>query len=369
MNTVLLHLRRAIALGAVLAVVVPRLEATASISSQEVPGSLSAEGLWTEPGGDELLYWQAVVVRNGIARAVASEAERREHFWQLGIEAFGQTNYEAAEVFFEAYQNERKDDEQQAQGTYWVARALEAQGDLETALRFFTAAVDKDQWGYYGALAKGRLDLLWTSQSAICERVNEFMMDSKALGAAAATNRRWRHLFPTNLVRLLERVATRHSVDGAWAVALAGQESGFSTEVISRAGAVGLMQVMPATGNRVLRRDAQRLRETAVDLLDAQINAEVGVAYFRGLLQRFDGDELLALAAYNAGPNAVSRWKRRWPQLDSDLLVEKIPYRETKHYVKRVNQWRRKYIGVTEARQALEESRRAPSVMAAAGIP
>ncbi|MBU6374690.1 MAG: lytic transglycosylase domain-containing protein [Bdellovibrionales bacterium] len=108
--------------------------------------------------------------------------------------------------------------------------------------------------------------------------------------------------------------------------ALIRQESGFIRTARSPAGALGLMQLMPATAKR-LDRVSKR------DLLDGRTNVRVGVKFFRQLLNRFSGKVDLALAAYNAGPERVDDWLRRYQVSDPVLFVDLIPFRETREYV------------------------------------
>ena len=114
---------------------------------------------------------------------------------------------------------------------------------------------------------------------------------------------------------LIEHHATTHRVRADLVRAVIQVESGFNPYARSRKGAMGLMQLMPGT--------AADLGVT--DPYDPAQNIAAGVSYLRGLLERFGGNEELALAAYNAGPGAVERYGQRVP-----------PYRETRDYVQKV---------------------------------
>jgi soluble lytic murein transglycosylase len=118
--------------------------------------------------------------------------------------------------------------------------------------------------------------------------------------------------------------------------AVAKQESRFSAGVRSAAGAVGLLQLMPATASEVAGRVV-----TPARLEEPGPNAELGARYLQGLLQRWQGDPLLAVASYNAGPGAVESWLHPRLQSQPELWVEAIPYPETRLYVKKVlgNLW------------------------------
>ena len=114
--------------------------------------------------------------------------------------------------------------------------------------------------------------------------------------------------------RLVTDSCTKHGVDPKLVMALIQQESGFNQNAISKCGAQGLMQLMPAT--------AKSLGVT--NAFNPEQNIEGGVKYLKGLLDRFNGNKILALAAYNAGPNAVKKHNGI------------PPYQETQNYVRNI---------------------------------
>ena len=118
--------------------------------------------------------------------------------------------------------------------------------------------------------------------------------------------------------------------------AIMREESHFESDVVSRAGAVGLMQLMPETAQRVAR-----AKELGIDvgnrLDDPQVNVAIGTWYASDLLRQGDGSVAWMLAAYNAGPGAAQRWLEPGVSGDDAIAaVESIDYRETRGYVKRV---------------------------------
>lgn len=125
---------------------------------------------------------------------------------------------------------------------------------------------------------------------------------------------------------VLEEAARLHALDPALVVAVAATESAFNSEAVSRKGALGLMQVMPATAQRYgVRADSPHEVRRAV--MEPRLNAQIGTQYLADLLRMFDGSKELALAAYNAGEGAVIKHGRKIP-----------PYPETQQYVERVLQ-------------------------------
>jgi soluble lytic murein transglycosylase-like protein len=111
------------------------------------------------------------------------------------------------------------------------------------------------------------------------------------------------------------------------------QESVFTEDAKSRAGALGLMQVMPATGRNLYRKEKGKGRP---DLADPEANLRLGARYLKQLLDTFPGDTAAALAAYNAGPGRVRAWKKASGLAPEDEFLESIPFAETRLYVKRV---------------------------------
>ena len=137
-----------------------------------------------------------------------------------------------------------------------------------------------------------------------------------------------------NVVRfapLIEAHAQAQGLDAALVKAMIAVESGYEPNAISNKGAVGLMQVMPATGERYgVAADGRRT--VARKLADPALNLRIGMRYLHDLLERFGQDVTLALAAYNAGEGAVEQYGNRVP-----------PYPETQAYVKLVQQFRELY--------------------------
>ena len=111
------------------------------------------------------------------------------------------------------------------------------------------------------------------------------------------------------------------------------QESVFTEDAKSRAGALGLMQVMPSTGRALFRSEKGKGRP---DLADPTANLRLGARYLRQLIDTFPGDTAAALAAYNAGPGRVRAWKKASGLAPEDEFLESIPFSETRLYVKRV---------------------------------
>jgi soluble lytic murein transglycosylase len=137
------------------------------------------------------------------------------------------------------------------------------------------------------------------------------------------------------------RQATARGIDPLLVLALMRQESLFDPGARSPADARGLMQLLPSTAQRVA--DQQGLPAAAGRLYDPAVNVEIGVAYLDQLLDQHAGDPFKALAAYNGGEAAVAKWEERFGGADSDEFVERITFRETRDYVKKVMSNYRRY--------------------------
>ncbi len=141
-------------------------------------------------------------------------------------------------------------------------------------------------------------------------------------------------LFPVAYWSLIQKYAPARGLDPYMIAALMAQESTFDADIRSHANAIGLMQVVPATGRRYAR--ALKIpRFTAAKLTDPEVNVRIGTAYFADMVQRFGGVHH-ALASYNAGPSPVARWIAEKPGIERDEFIDDIPYPETQNYVKRI---------------------------------
>lgn len=134
---------------------------------------------------------------------------------------------------------------------------------------------------------------------------------------------------------VIRQQADEKGVDAALIAAVIYSESKFSDQT-SSAGARGLMQITPEAADTIARNSDATTFELK-DLGDPEINIRYGTFLLRELLERYDGDEAAALAAYNAGPGNADEWG------GSDLTVEAIPFPETRAYVEEVLEKRDEY--------------------------
>jgi soluble lytic murein transglycosylase len=142
-----------------------------------------------------------------------------------------------------------------------------------------------------------------------------------------------RLVYPFPYRATIEREARRNNVDPYLVAGLIRQESGFDTSARSPAGALGLMQIMPATGTSLARELGVAGFRTA-RLTEPELNLRMGTRYLATMLARYDGRLGDALVAYNAGPTRMARWRGFPEHGDPELFVERIPFAETRGYVR-----------------------------------
>ena len=284
----------------------------------------------------------------------------------------------------------------QGRAGYWIGRAQEALDDPEAALVAYRRAA-RFQTSFYGLLAaeRGRVpfDAALAGQEAFAPwRAAGFTGSSVfragvlalAAGRLNLAERFFLHLAdshdrdglgrmgamldeldqPHLQVMLGKRAARRGIVlPGPYyalhplgmmdlpvprelALAIARRESEFDRSVVSRAGAQGLMQLMPGTA-REMAREINVTHEPGRVLSDWRYNARLGSAYLEGLSRRFEGNVVMIAAGYNAGPSRPDRWMERFgdPRGGASVIdggkdvidwIEHIPFRETRNYVMRV---------------------------------
>lgn len=269
---------------------------------------------------------------------------------------------------------------------YWRARALDATGDGAAARALYTALAGETS--YYGFLAADRIDAPYrfsgnelsvpperldgvAARPAMARALELFQVglhlsarrewqlaledaDRETLRAAALLAARagwhdrailaladtadWQAYtlrFPLAHEQLVESSARRHGLDVAWLYGLIRAESSFGVDARSPAGALGLMQVMPDTGRRVARDLGAGWRGND-DLLAVERNLALGSAYLAQLFKRYQGNMVLATAAYNAGPRNVDKWIEENDPDDPAIWAETIPFYETRAYIQRV---------------------------------
>ena len=233
---------------------------------------------------------------------------------ELGVEyAFAHSSLETDEALIAALAQRR--DLVRARELFLVGLDGRGRSEWDAVVAYFTpeqklqAAVLADRWG-------------WHSR-AIATAASVGHYDDLALR------------YPLPFRQSFERHASAASIPATWALGVARSESLFMRDARSRAGAIGLMQLMPSTGRKVAREI--RLPYSGLDtLVDPHKNIRLGTTYLGSMAARYDGNRVLATAAYNAGPHRVDRWLPDSAAMDARVWIENIPFNETRKYVRRV---------------------------------
>jgi len=141
--------------------------------------------------------------------------------------------------------------------------------------------------------------------------------------------------FPLPYDNAVSAYSKNYEIPSELIYAIIRQESGFRDDVVSSAGARGLMQVMPGTANVVAKQEKIAYTDKS-QLFSSQKNINIGVAYLKHLAKRFSENPILMAAAYNAGPKQVNYWLKNHPPKEIDIWIETLPWRETRNYLKNV---------------------------------
>lgn len=268
---------------------------------------------------------------------------------------------------------------------YWLARAKAAQGQKEAARSLYEILAKSRN--YYGFLASMQLGIspsfenenpvsdtaILKPYQPVIDRVSDLYNNKKTLEASRLLNDfiselpkedasalvYWidQHLqwhgksvylgnnailnnqlslrFPLAYKNTVTGYADNYALPHAFVYAIIRQESAFRDDVVSPAGARGLMQLMPATANMVAKREKIGFGDQK-DLFISQKNINLGVAYLGQLSKRFGKHPVLMAAAYNAGPRQLQYWLKNHPPKKMDIWIETLPWQETRNYLKNV---------------------------------
>ena len=170
-----------------------------------------------------------------------------------------------------------------------------------------------------------------------------------------------RKLYPRYYANAVDKYAKLYNVDTFLVAAMILEESRYNAAAVSWAGAIGLMQIMPATGRELAQQLKIRRFRTSM-LKQPDINIRMGTKYIADLNSWFDGNPMLVIGAYNGGPGRMKRWVSTKGIKDIDLFVEKITIRETRLHIKKVIDSHAHYV------QIYGKSDEPPAMNSGAGI-
>lgn len=145
---------------------------------------------------------------------------------------------------------------------------------------------------------------------------------------------RWRLVYPQNYYKQVKNSAAQYKNNDALMMSIIREESYFNPEAQSSVGAIGLMQLMPATAHDIGAKNGITFNTSY--LFNPELNIKIGNLYYSTIREMLDNKDVSAIAAYNGGIGSVTRWKSTLKYSDTDEFIEQIPYDETKNYVKKV---------------------------------
>jgi soluble lytic murein transglycosylase len=321
---------------------------------------------------------------------------QEEAQWKTAWLHYTQGDFNRAHDAFYRVTQVKGKDRYKIAALYWQARSAARTERSEEAKRIFLQIVNGQEDGYYGLLAARRLEMMGVVEEkkadpsrlvdstltpspevafhlarakalaevslnhlAVAELdeiqnrnsgdplltlalVREYARDHAYSQSVALANRLdsysaelERYRYPLAYWEMIRKISEERELDPFLVLALIRQESFFDPNAVSPASASGLMQLLPATAVR-----------TAVELglsppqpeqlFEPNLNLTLGTHYLKGLLQRYSNDVIKALAAYNAGENALARWEQQIQAEDDEEFIERITYGETRLYVKLV---------------------------------
>ena len=267
---------------------------------------------------------------------------------------------------------------------YWHARSAELLGEQEKAQQLYgQVANERDYYGFMAAdkaqtkyqfndhpINPSNDELSSIAHSTEISRAKEFY----ALGLLTDANRQWRWAlrnyskrelevaayaasswgwhnraiatvgraksyddvalrFPVVFTEEVRKNGRKQNLEDALIFAIIRTESAFLPNARSSAGALGLMQLMPATGREAGRRLGFRIKKSA-QLLAPATNIAIGSSYLASLMGKYQQNFSMSAAAYNAGPHRVRQWRPAKDCVETDIWIDSIPFRETRRYVR-----------------------------------
>lgn len=277
-----------------------------------------------ERNSEEWRYWRAIAqIESGHAMAAVGDLEslrlERSFYGFLAADklgkgyALGHTGLLADDMKLAALQ--ARPEVTRARELFYVGQDSRGRSEWDAVIRLLAdedklqAAILAHRWGWH----------------------------SRAIAAAASLGE-YDDLsirYPLPYQETFEEFSSLASISSTWAYGVARSESLFMRDVRSSAGAIGLMQLMPATGRDVAK-EIKLPYSGLTTLVNPESNIRLGTTYLGQMSERYGGNQVLATAAYNAGPHRVDRWLPEDGAIDARIWIENIPFNETRKYVKRV---------------------------------
>jgi peptidoglycan lytic transglycosylase len=356
---------------------------------------------------------EAIAHYNHVRLQFPRSQVRDDATWRLAWLYYGTGELSEAYRMFKLLGSEARESGLKTAAHYWQGRAAEKAGDTDLAKQIFGEVYDASQESYYHGLAVSALAKLGAPVKeqnfsepipehiteppgtprvafhlARARALSEVSLHSLAVGEIDAIenltgldvrtrlflsreyfkNQAYRrslalasqlpvseserdfYRFPLAHWQTIQRKALERGIDPYLILALIRQESLFDARARSPAFALGLMQLLPSTAARVAHQIGMSAPSNE-KLLDPEVNLTLGTQYLKDLLRRYSDNWFKAIAAYNAGEAAVDRWEKEIATDDEEEFVERIPYFETRGYVKLVMRNHRIYKKLYEGKK------------------
>ncbi len=373
------------------------LELVAESSHDPDQAATALKRIFRELADEEERFDEMILTLQDLRQVVPTDTTGAKHLWQLGWKDFKGRNYSGAIGLWSELAELYPESTYSRSGHYWSGRSYETLGQGQRATSIYQQITSAASTDYYRQHALARLEktgvepdpapelpaTAWPEDPALdrAQWLHELGLDELALqeleGLEGNAERRahcgleakvlaglgrrresirplvcafpalgkshqssvpddaQRLYYPLDFSDVIVRRARERNLSPNLVFAMIRQESAFDISARSRAGARGLMQMMPATGKELAGRLG--LRYSTERLSDPDYNIRLGTLYIRQVLDMFDGSVELALAGYNGGPYRIKRlWRQAGTNPELDRFVEGLSLEETKTYVKRI---------------------------------
>ena len=334
-------------------------------------------------------YGEAVKLYDQAARASSEAKAVARLTWDSGWCRYLAGEYPAAAEIFKRLLS---DETQREKAVYWLARTFDKTGDSAAAAPYYRTLLDEFPAGFYATWHRdqkgikdnrealgnrdaqaelplltgfdkprllaslGQLEEARTEAAAVRKKTGEkkgqfpalarlflemhdygsaisLFMQNRPVAWEKGTLPLWTAGYPLAYTELVSQHARLNGLSEGLVYSLIRAESGFAPAVKSSAGAIGLMQMMPATAKMTAREKGEF---NPHNLTTPEYNIRLGTKHLNDLMKEQNGDVIYMAAAYNAGSGALERWKKKYRGLSMDEFIENIPYEETRNYVKKV---------------------------------
>ncbi len=327
-------------------------------------------------------YQLRPVAERWLSEVEPSYVDERVRVWRARA-ALREQNWPSLK---QAIQKMRRDEKQKNEWRYWLARSQAELREKTSANSEYKTLSKKTN--YYGFLSADRIGVPYTFNTRSLERdelgitnikalpgirrakalydinhivearrewlfvIKDFDQSQLKLAALIAHEWMWHDnailtiaktphrrdftvRFPTPFREIINDYAKTYGIDASWIYGVARRESSFNKQARSSKAALGLMQLMPGTA-KLQSKQLGIAQPSTSEIMTAEINLSLGSAYLRQMLTRFSGNQVLATAAYNAGPHRVDRWLPKERDVPADVWIDTMPYKETREYVRAV---------------------------------